>query len=255
MNTNQTTEQTNNQLVPFTFENHAIRMVMIDDAPWFIAKDVCDVLEIVNVSDALRGFPSNERHTLANTEGHSEQRGGAQSFNVVNEPGLYRLIFQSRKPEAEKFKTWVFNEVLPQIRKAGTFGAEGSREAESLALMSRIIDLFSWGGAFGLQQIYHMVDLSFAKSGLTGEYLSASDVARAMVGTAKTKGWSEHTLSLKVAEIRQLVAEAGIMPPLYAANNGRYKIGADAEERASFPLELPERKAEATLPFEEAGNV
>jgi hypothetical protein len=68
--------------------------------------------------------------TLSTTEGHSGQRGGAQSINVVNEPGLYRLIFQSRKPEAEALKTWEFTEVLPQIRKTGKYEHPALPEAE-----------------------------------------------------------------------------------------------------------------------------
>jgi prophage antirepressor-like protein len=106
MKTSQT-ERQNNQLTPFSYEDRAVRTVLIDDAPWFIAKDVCDVLGITRASDALRDFPQNEKGTVS-----TRTPGGDQDMLTVNEPGLYRLIFQSRKPEAEKFKTWVFTEVL-----------------------------------------------------------------------------------------------------------------------------------------------
>lgn len=88
---------------------------------WFFVVDVCKILDIKNPRDVVANFPDDEKMTVANTDGHSGKRGGAQKFNVVNEPGLYRLIFQSRKPEAEKFKRWVFHEVLPQIRKYGYY--------------------------------------------------------------------------------------------------------------------------------------
>jgi len=115
---NQTRER---QIIPLAFQDRAVRTVLIDGVPWFVAKDVCDILEIKNPTDALKDFPENERMTLDISEGHSRQRGGAQFLNTINEPGLYRLIFQSRKPEAEQFKTWVFSTVLPQIRQTGFF--------------------------------------------------------------------------------------------------------------------------------------
>jgi prophage antirepressor-like protein len=109
------TERENDQLVPFTFENHAVRTIVVDGSPWFVAGDVCDVLGIVNARDAIADFPDTEKNTVVINDGIP----GNPAKNVVNEPGLYRLIFQSRKPEAEKFKTWVFNEVLPSIRRTG----------------------------------------------------------------------------------------------------------------------------------------
>ena len=69
-----------------------IRTVMYDGEPWFVAADVCRVLEIANPSDALSRLDDDERMTLDSTEGHSGQRGGAQKFNCINEPGLYTLV-------------------------------------------------------------------------------------------------------------------------------------------------------------------
>ena len=90
---------------------------------WFVAADVCRVLELSNPSEALKGLEEDERMTLSNTEGHSGLRGGAQSFNVISESGLYALIFKSRKPEAKAFRKWVTGEVLPAIRKSGVYVA------------------------------------------------------------------------------------------------------------------------------------
>jgi hypothetical protein len=105
-------ERQNDQLTPFTYEDRAVRTVLIDEAPWFIAKDVCDVLGIQQSGHTFDEFPETEkgRYTIPTP-------GGKQEMLTVNEPGLYRLIFQSRKPEAERFKTWVFTEVLPRIRR------------------------------------------------------------------------------------------------------------------------------------------
>lgn len=92
-----------NQIVPFTNpEFGTIRTILGNDhEPWFVAKDVCAALEIKNVTDALKNLDSDERMTLDNSEGHSGQRGGAQSMNIISEAGLYSLILRSRKPEAK----------------------------------------------------------------------------------------------------------------------------------------------------------
>ena len=107
-----------NALQVFSFkEGRKVRSLMRDGNPWFVAKDVCDVLEIQNSRDTVaKLLPENEKgvdtiYTL----------GGNQTVQIVNEPGLYRLVFQSRKPEAEAFKTWVFTVVLPSIRKTGSY--------------------------------------------------------------------------------------------------------------------------------------
>lgn len=111
-----------NDITTFNFQTHAVRTVTDENGePWFVAKDVCDVLEIQNPTDALKSLEEDERMTLDNTEGHSGKRGGAQFFNVVNESGLYALIFKSRKPEAKAFRKWVTSEVLPALRKTGTY--------------------------------------------------------------------------------------------------------------------------------------
>jgi prophage antirepressor-like protein len=123
-----------NQVIPFNFDNRPVRTVMVDEAPWFIARDVCNILEIKNVSDTLKtkridskgkeyvNFPENEKADIDTIYISPSGRGQRRKALCVNEPGLYRLIFQSRKPEAERLKTWVFTEVLPQIRKTGSWG-------------------------------------------------------------------------------------------------------------------------------------
>jgi prophage antirepressor-like protein len=119
------------QIIPLNFQRHTVRTVLIDGVPWFAAKDVCDILGIKNPTDALKDFPENERNTLASNEGIHEGPGNP-NVNIINEPGLYRLVFQSRKPEAEQFKTWVFATVLPQIRRTGYYIPVDAAPDESL---------------------------------------------------------------------------------------------------------------------------
>ena len=103
------------------FNGHEVRVIIQNGVEWFVAKDVCEILDIQDVSSSLRDFPDQETgtHTMQvrSANGIDQNR----SFTIINEPGLYRLIFKSRKPEAEAFKTWVFTEVLPSIRKTGKY--------------------------------------------------------------------------------------------------------------------------------------
>lgn len=110
-----------NELQIFDYESMKVRVY---EDGWFVAVDVCAILGIVNVSDAMRKLDDDEKMTLALTDGHSGSRGGAQSMNLINEPGLYSLIMSSRKPEAKKFKRWVTHEVLPSIRKTGLYAVD-----------------------------------------------------------------------------------------------------------------------------------
>ena len=97
-----------------------VRVVMIDGVPWFVAADVCRVLEITNSRDALSRLDDDEKDDVGITDAIGRQ----QQTNVVNEPGLYHLIFTSRKPEAHKFRRWVFHEVLPAIRQTGGYSVD-----------------------------------------------------------------------------------------------------------------------------------
>jgi len=69
----------------------------------------------------IRRLDDDERMTIDSTDGHSGKRGGAQSHNVVNEPGLYSMVLGSRKPEAKAFKRWITHDVIPTIRKTGMY--------------------------------------------------------------------------------------------------------------------------------------
>jgi len=126
------------------FENREfgkIRTIVRDGEPWFVAKDVCEVLGHSNVSMAVGRLDKDERMTLNFSEGHSGQRGGAQSWNIINEPGLYSLVLRSNKPEAKAFKRWVTHEVLPSIRKHGIY-ATPEAIMEMLSTPDAMIQIF-----------------------------------------------------------------------------------------------------------------
>lgn len=109
-----------NEAKVFTFNesNQPIRVELVDGEPWFVAKDVCDALGIENNRNATARLDEDEKGaSIVRTP------SGEQQMNIVNESGLYNLIFQSRKPEAKKFRKWVTGEVLPSIRKTGKYEA------------------------------------------------------------------------------------------------------------------------------------
>lgn len=113
------------EIIPFDFEEQAVRVVMRNDEPWFVAADVCRVLEHTNATVAISRLEEDERDviepmTLNTTEGQSG-RGGARALNIISESGLYALVFTSRKPEAKRFRKWITAEVLPAIRRTGRF--------------------------------------------------------------------------------------------------------------------------------------
>ena len=95
---------------------------MIDDKPWFVAKDVCEILGLIKYRDALSHVDDEDKRVSIVVD----TLGGPQSMTAVNESGFYALIFQSRKPQAKAFRKWVTSEVLPSLWKYGYYVAPGA---------------------------------------------------------------------------------------------------------------------------------
>ena len=107
-----------NSIQRFDFNDAPLR-TLTDEAgePWFVAKDVCSVLELNNVSQALTRLDDDEKSSITLNDGTP----GSPNKSIVSESGLYALALASRKPEAHEFKRWVTHEVLPQIRRTGGY--------------------------------------------------------------------------------------------------------------------------------------
>lgn len=103
-------------LIQFEYQGQQVRTILRDGEPWFVAKDVCDVLEIVNSRDAVGRLDEDEKGVVS-----TDTPGGRQELQVVNEPGLYALVLGSRKPEAKAFRRWITHEVIPAIRRDGMY--------------------------------------------------------------------------------------------------------------------------------------
>lgn len=102
-------------LIPFEFESKSVRVVKDDKGePWFVATDVCEALSVKNATQAVARLDEDERSMF--------NIGRQGEASIINESGLYSLILTSRKPEAKRFKKWATAEVLPSIRKTGSYG-------------------------------------------------------------------------------------------------------------------------------------
>lgn len=120
------------QILPFNFENNKIRTILLDNEPWFIAKDIFSVLEINSKggqSDSLANLDEDERSSFK-----TNTSGGYQNMAIVSESGLYSLIIRSRKAIAKPFQKWVTKEVLPSIRKTGNYSINSSQPKENIDL-------------------------------------------------------------------------------------------------------------------------
>lgn len=125
-----------NEIMNFNFEGADVRVNTDENNnPWFVAKDVCQILELSNPRSSTALLDSDEKdvHIM-------DTPSGEQKMTVVNEAGLYSLIMRSRKPEAKAFKRWVTHEVLPSIRKTGGYIAVKANESPEM-IMARAIKL------------------------------------------------------------------------------------------------------------------
>lgn len=116
--------ENNKSITLFDYKNIKVRTVIIDGDVWFVAKDICDILEIKNPTDALSNLSEKMKMTLEWKEsilGITEDPNTVRIL-LISEPWMYKLVFRSRKPEAEKFSDWVVSEVLPTIRKTWSYG-------------------------------------------------------------------------------------------------------------------------------------
>ena len=115
----------------FTFEHQQVRFVGTAEKPEWIAADLCNIFGIKNVSDTLGKFSEDEKGVAL-----IDTLGGEQSVLTLTEPGLYRLIFKSRKDIAKRFQRWIFHEVLPAIRKTGSYSFQQETNPKTPSLPS-----------------------------------------------------------------------------------------------------------------------
>jgi prophage antirepressor-like protein len=109
-----------NVVIPFNFESHAVRTVVLDETPWWVGRDVCEAL----------GYKTPQRAIHAHCKGVPkwntlQTQGGRQKFRIINIGDVFRLIANCNLPEGERFESWIFDTVLPEIALTGAWLPEG----------------------------------------------------------------------------------------------------------------------------------
>lgn len=107
----------------FNYENNQVRNVVIKGEPWFVLADICKVLDIANARNVSQRLDEDEKGVR-----QIDTLGGKQKLTVINESGLYAVILRSDKPQAKPFRKWVTSEVLPSIRKTGSYQTKQADE-------------------------------------------------------------------------------------------------------------------------------
>lgn len=196
----------------FTYQQNAVRTVERDGEPWFVLKDVCDVLGISKYRDVSERLDADEREPVK-----VDTPGGPQMMTAVNESGLYNVILRSDKPEAKPFRKWVTSEVIPAIRKHGSYSRKPLTPAEQLLAQANVL-------------VEQERRLSALEETAEKTSLAIEMIAAPAASTRDT--WQEETGKA----IRQMCAEYALnyhttTGDLYKELEGRAGIDLDARKR------------------------
>lgn len=126
-----------NELQLFKFEDNQIRVLKINNEPWFVGKDLANILGYSRTADAIKSHVDEEDKGV----GKIQTPGGIQNVVLVNESGMFSLVLSSQLPNAKKFKHWVTSEVLPAIRKTGSYQLPQTPEERLKLAMEATIHL------------------------------------------------------------------------------------------------------------------
>ena len=184
-----------NSIVPFNFEEHQVRVVAIDGEPWFVLADLCKVLEIVNVGNAAARLDDELKGVHS-----ADTLGGRQDVTVVSEPGMYEVVLLSRKPEAKAFKRWITSEVLPTIRKTGSFGVAPALSEQEIVHQALQITVRQ------VKELEAKVAEDATKVEYVDTYVADSDL-RLFRNVAKSLGMTEGELRSDLLERGWIYAE------------------------------------------------
>ena len=189
-------------IIPFNFESKEIRVVEINNEPWFVATDVCVVLGFANARQAVNSHVDQEDVQKLDTP----TNGGIQKINYVNESGLYALIFGSTLETAKLFKRFVTSTVLPSIRKNGGYIAGQETDdpelimAKALQVAQNVIDRKN----FELQQAREVIAIQTPKAAFA-DRVAGADKGVLLGNFAKTVGIGPKILFKVLRDTRVLM--------------------------------------------------
>lgn len=201
-----TKNETGNSLpMEYTFNGTQIRTIVLNGIPYFVAKDVCGILQLTNHKVSVQSLDDDERGK------YCLPRQG-QTW-IVNESGLYHLIFQSRKPEAKTFRKWVTSEVLPELRKTGSFttlpdvayAIINDRKMYPFHEMALKLGYISGGSLYDKRLRYPG---QFLKLGQ--KYYASEDMCRLMALNRRT-----NEMRRSVAKMQPVIGAAETLPRLF----------------------------------------
>ena len=227
-----------NDLQVFNFEQQSVRVILQDGEPWWVAKDVADVLGIVNSRDAISTLDDDEKNTV----GISDGKRGNPNMTIISESGLYTLIMRSNKPEAKRFRKWVTSEVLPSIRKTGSYSVNNKKisefEAKRLKLAEERLAIQAKNANARLAKIIqHMVDSPAYALTKESKQILAHEVTVLTTGREHPEMLPDQTeryysasdvggeIGLTNRKVMRAARELNIIPPEGEANEyGRWKM-------------------------------
>lgn len=161
------------QPIPFNFGDRAVRVIVRDGEPWFVASDVCAALGYKNSSQTVADHLDDDERYIVSID-----RGG--KLTIINESGLYALVLRSHKPEARKFARWVTGEVLPAIRKTGRYEKPG-RELTVNQMVAKLAEQVSVPNGHPVELFMPLVDAVNAKMGKRADYMPSLRMRRWLV--------------------------------------------------------------------------
>jgi prophage antirepressor-like protein len=172
--------KTENEVISFEFseEQHQIRSLMINNEPCFVANDICDILGLTNTRDILsKCLDADEKLTYT-----IYTSGQNRKVNLVTESGLYALIIRSNKPQAKKFRKWITSEVIPSLRKNGTYRLNQSKKSDYIDLRHLPHSFVDLNGKkvkviiYDDEKFFHLTDLMRSWNSTTTSYQQAKTI-------------------------------------------------------------------------------
>lgn len=174
-----------------------VRIVPVEGELMFVAKDVCDCLEITKHRDAISRLDSDERGSVK-----LDTPGGKQDVAAINEYGLYNLVLSSRKPEAKEFKRWITHDVIPSIRKTGSYSLAVPKSLpEALRAYANEVELHNATKAIVAQQEQQIAEFKPVKDYVDKILSSKSCLAITQIAA---------DYGLSAQELNKILHEAGL---------------------------------------------
>jgi prophage antirepressor-like protein len=214
---------TMNQMIPFKYEANEIRVIQDEQGePWWVAKDVCSVLDISN--DRMVVSRLDERDVSQSDI--IDSTGRMQKTNIINESGLYTLILRSDKPQAKAFQRWITAEVLPAIRKTGTYAALNAKPITIIPLTKEFRAAMEMARAIGFSGNQAVLSANKAVKKITRfnclELMDAEKLICEVQEIALTASDAGTRLGMSGQQVNKMLQEKGLQDSFRDSKNRLY---------------------------------